>query len=39
MRILHVLSTMNIGSGIANFAMNYYRSIVKITGGGCNLTS
>lgn len=27
MRILHVLSTLNIGSGIANFAMSYYRKL------------
>ncbi len=26
-RVLHVLSTLNIGSGIANFIMNYYRKI------------
>lgn len=29
MRILHVLSTLNIGSGIANFAVNHYREIVN----------
>jgi len=26
-RVLHVLSTLNIGSGIANFVMNYYKKI------------
>ena len=29
MRILHVLSTLNIGSGIANFVLNYYREIIN----------
>ena len=28
-RVLHVLSTLNIGSGIANFVMNYYRKLDK----------
>lgn len=28
MRVLHVLSSLNIGSGIANCIMNYYRKIV-----------
>lgn len=28
MRVLHVISTLNIGSGISNFVMNYYRKIV-----------
>lgn len=28
MRILHVISTLNIGSGIANFVMSYYRKMV-----------
>lgn len=28
MRVLHVISTLNIGSGIANFVMSYYRRIV-----------
>lgn len=27
MRVLHVLSSLNIGSGIANFVMNYYRNL------------
>lgn len=29
MKILHVLSTLNIGSGIANFVMSYYSKIVE----------
>ena len=29
MRVLHVLSSLNIGSGIANFAMNYYRKMPR----------
>ncbi len=29
MRILHVLSSTNVNSGIANFIMNYYRKIDK----------
>lgn len=28
MRVLHVISTLNIGSGIANFVMSYYRKLV-----------
>lgn len=27
MRVLHVISTLNIGSGIANAVFNYYRNI------------
>lgn len=30
MRILHILSTLNIGSGIANFAVNHYREAVGL---------
>ena len=29
MRILHVVSTLNISSGIANFIVNYYRYLAK----------
>ena len=29
MRVLHVLSSLNIGSGISNSIMNYYRKIVS----------
>lgn len=29
MRVLHVLSSLNIGSGIANFVMNYYRKMPR----------
>lgn len=28
MRVLHVLQSLNIGSGIANFVMSYYRNMV-----------